>query len=295
MIDSAANAGFTHGKIQGLYSYELTQREDFEDASTASFRPYEKEFARLNKLDLSPEDEEWFVSACADSGITAMITVFTHHGVERARSAGFKSVKIASYDCSSLPIIRKIADFADEIIVSTGATSWQEIATTAMYLETLKDLGKSVGLLHARTVYPATPEVTGLGRMMAMKAFGLPVGFSDHSRPQDDNLLASRFALLLGAEIIERHYTVLEKSETKDGPVSINEHEAKKLSSFAHMSYVKKVNSILGELNLLGEYIDIENLEPLELELQNLKYYRGRVISVISGKSVPSWETSPFD
>lgn len=292
MIEAAKNAGFSHAKIQGLYSWELVKREVFENPSAALFRPFDAEVERLRKLDLSFEDEEWFVSACLKSKITPMITVFTHTGVERAREAGFKSIKIASYDCSSLPLIERVAEFSDELIVSTGATTWDELCKTAEFLKSLENAGKVVGMLHARTIYPSSAEVTGLGRMLAMRALKLAVGFSDHSRPSDDDLLASRFALYLGAEILERHFTILDKTVTKDGPVSINFDEAIRLSRFADSDKITQLQDISPQLDLLGNYINLDSLEPLESELKNRNYYRGRVASNVGGKVYPSWE--PF-
>lgn len=124
MINQAKNSGFTHGKIQGLYSNELTKREEFENPDSKFYRPFLAEFNRLSKLDLTEGDEKWFIDTCIDVGIIPMITVFTHSGAERAKKTGFKSIKIASYDCSSLPLIESVATYADEIVVSTGATSW---------------------------------------------------------------------------------------------------------------------------------------------------------------------------
>ena len=135
MIISAKNNGASHAKIQGLYSHEITKRDQFELPTNRIFRPYANEVERLSKLDLSIDTEKWFVQKCNEISIIPMITVFTHMGVERAKNAGFKSIKFASYDCGSLPIISKVLEFADEIVISTGATYWNEIKSTAEYLQ----------------------------------------------------------------------------------------------------------------------------------------------------------------
>ena len=95
MIISAKDSGATHGKLQGLYSSELTDRERFNLSDNSTYRPYKTEFERLKTLDLSPEIELWFVDKCKSLDLIPMITVFTHLGVERARNAGFRSIKIA--------------------------------------------------------------------------------------------------------------------------------------------------------------------------------------------------------
>lgn len=290
MIASASRAGFTHGKIQGLYSHELTKRPQFEVKDAAIYRPHEAEVSRLQGLDLSEDDESWFVQECRRVNLTPMITVFSHIGVDRAKQAGFKSIKIASYDCGSLPLIRRVGTFADEIVVSTGATHWEQVKTTALALKDFQELGIKVALLHARTIYPTPGNQTGLARMVALNDLGLPVGFSDHSRPDLDGVLATKFALTLGAKAVERHFTVLAKSETKDGPVSINEVEGKEISEFAAMNLVDKVANLGPDINRLGEFFAISSLQPTDVEILNSSYYRGRVASIVEGREIFSWE-----
>lgn len=292
-LDSAKRAGFTHAKIQGLYSHELTRREQFEDPSGKLFRPLDAEMSRLSKLDLTEDDEAAFVTRVREAGMTPMITVFTHSGAERARSAGFKSIKIASYDCASLPLIESVLDFADELVVSTGATPWIEVEKTARFIRANSGKHLKASLLHARTLYPMPLVDTGLARMMALKSFGLTVGFSDHSPTSGGSnpILASQLALFLGAEVIERHFTVLSKSETRDGPVSLNEFEAKSLVEFALLEQSEQA-SVLATHDpeaLLGA-IRTQSLEPTDLELVNAEYYRGRVASKKRNIPVFSWQ-----
>jgi len=126
--------------------------------------------------------------------------------------------------------------------------------------------------------------------MVALNDLDLPVGFSDHSRPDLDGLLATKFALTLGAKAVERHFTVLAKSETKDGPVSINEVEGKEISEFAAMNLVDKVANLGPHINRLGEFFAISSLQPTDVEILNSSYYRGRVASIVEGREIFSWE-----
>ena len=290
MIKAAVDSGFTHGKIQGLYSGELTYRNEFESPDSEFYRPFKVEYERLSKLDLSEADEKWFVQEAIFQGLIPMITVFTHAGVERAKNAGFKSIKIASYDCASAPIIKSAAEFAEELIVSTGATKWVDIAETAKLLLKIKEHGKYVALLHARTLYPTSPLDTGLAKMLLLKEFNLPVGFSDHSNSETSGLLASKFALLLGAEILERHFTILSKTETRDGHVSINPQEAFEIVKFDKLNLLDKFLSLGDYLYELGKYLHIKNLEPTRKEEINSRFYKGRVASKLNNQLVFSWE-----
>lgn len=288
MIISAKNNGATHAKIQGLYSHELTKRNQFESPENIIFRPHAAEVLRLSKLDLSEENERWFVQKCEELSIIPMITVFSHSGVERAKRAGFKSIKIASYDCGSLAIIDKVMEFAMEIVISTGATHWDEIKKTAELLHNKKRKHQKIAFLHARTIYPTPLSQSGLLRMCALTSFGFPTGFSDHTKPEETQLIASKCSIVLGAEYIERHFTILGKNETKDGPISITPTELLELYNFAKLSKIDQLNSL--PTSLFEEVLLCDSLEPTQQEKLNREYYRGRVASNFGGRTVYSWE-----
>lgn len=292
MVYQAASAGATHAKIQNLYSWELNFRPKFEGLQGELHRPYITEVERLRKLDLDEKTESLFVSACKAHGLTPMVTVFTHDGVGRAKRAGFKSIKIASYDCASTPLITAVLAFADEVVVSTGATRWADVRKTA---ELLASRGsQKVSLLHATTVYPNTIENANLGRINALREFGLQVGFSDHTGTLDVNLAnaTSKAAVMLGAEVVERHFTVLPPGATKDGPVSIDTIRLADLSDFMKSSARSSFISAK-EKNATNSVISLAQsctLEPSAAEMSNASYYRGRVVSTHGGSACPSWE-----
>jgi sialic acid synthase SpsE len=288
MIKEAKICGATHAKIQGLYSHELVKRIQFENPKGKLFRPHANELERLHKLDLSPELEKWFVEECLEFGIIPMITVFSHVGVNRAKSAGFKSIKIASYDCDSIAIIERILNFASELVISTGATRWKDIQATANLINNKKKANQEIAFLHARTIYPNNIDEVGLLRMSALKSFGFKIGFSDHTAPAKSKLIASKVAILLGADYIERHFTVLKRSQTKDGPVSISPRELTSLAKFSALSkpdQLKKINK-----NDLKKATNCNSFEPMPEEMFNRRYYKGRVASNIQGQIIQNWE-----
>ena len=82
-------------------------------------------------------------------------------------------------------------------------------------------------LLHCVTIYPTQLKQFHLSRMQILKKMADSIGFSDHSLVVRDGIRGSLCAIYLGAEIIERHFTVLKADETKDGPVSINKKHLK--------------------------------------------------------------------
>lgn len=290
MVREAKNSGATHAKIQAIYVSELNFRSEFENPDTESYRPFERESARLSPLELGAEDEKHFVSLCRDLQIIPMITAFTHSGAERAKQNGFKSIKIASYDCSSRSLIGTCLKFANELVVSTGATSWQEVEMTARYLSKNKNTDQAIGLLHARTLYPCSLDEARLGRIWLLRKFGFPVGFSDHSSPQKDSLLTSKFAIALGIEYLERHFTVMGPEETKDGPVSVNPKQLQELVDFSQSTSKQKLAFVRENLECFLESLRLDALEPSHLEATNASYYRGRFISKWENHVVNPWD-----
>jgi len=290
MTVSAKESGATHAKIQGIYTNELNKRPEFENKDSKTFRPFEAEYSRLKPLELSEEEEKNFIDFCLEVDLTPMITVFTHTGAQRAKRVGFKSIKIASYDCASWPLIRNCMEFAEELFVSTGATPWIEVLKTISNIQKQKSNNQYVAILHARTLYPCELVEARLARMLLLKLFGFEVGFSDHSNPSQDFLLTSKLAIAMGAEVLERHFTILPREMTKDGPVSINSRQLKELSDFSFSSNeffveFKTSNSKAWELATKMDFIN-----PSEVELRNAGYYRGRFASFTSGKPIYPWD-----
>jgi sialic acid synthase SpsE len=296
MILEAKQGGASHAKIQGLYSSELTKRSEFEpdyQEEGSLLRPHQAEFDRLSKLDLTLETESHFVEECKKFGIIPMITVFTHLGLERALKAGFKSFKIASYDCASRELISRILPHADELVISTGATLWNEIELTSQLVAQEKKSHTKIAFLHARTIYPTPLDKMNISRMLFLRYLGWEIGLSDHSRPEVDGLVASKLAIHLGASYVERHFTVLARTETKDGPVSIMPSELQELSHFWNKDPLARYQE-LSEVNNLAKICFGESeLEIDAQEATNAKYYRGRVASWHNSNQIYSWESWP--
>ena len=87
------------------------------------------------------------------------------------------------------------------------------------------------------------------------------VGLSDHSNPYEDNLLSSKLGIFQGIDVLERHFTILGKDETRDGKVSITPDMLFELKRFGNLSKDKQYEE-------LNEFTDEQKF--------NHNYYRGR-------------------
>jgi N,N'-diacetyllegionaminate synthase len=291
-IHEAAANGADFVKIQAIRSRELTHRPQFDEGVTDDNgvvqvikRPYQAEVERLSKLDLTPDQELWFVDECHRAGIAPMTTAFTITGAREIKDMGYEAIKIASYDCASFPLLREVKKYWNSIYVSTGATYDDEIEQAA---EVLK--GSDFSFLHCLTIYPTPMDTLNLKRMSYLRRFTSKVGYSDHSHVQTTQLWASKIALALGASCIERHFTVLDSDKTKDGPVSIMPHQLKELNDFAKLTRFEMMEIIKRDYPEWEQTLGTSKRPLSHTEKLNRDYFRGRFASKVNGATVYNWE-----
>lgn len=280
MVQAAAESGARVGKIQTIFADNLAYRPRFEvgisvDGRTEVIkRPYRSEYERLKGLELDFEAHAAFIELCDRHGLLPMTTCFAREHIRSISEAGFRRIKVASYDCSSYPMLRELAAEFDELTVSTGASFDDEIVTACRSLE-----GSAYSLLHCVTIYPTPLDQVHLSRMRFLESVCDRVGFSDHSLVERDGMTAAKAACYSGASIVERHFTILDSGKTKDGPVSVGPEDVRDLVRFDAMEKAAQ----LDELNArhpewekcIGERRRILSRE----ELLNRDYYRGRFAS----------------
>lgn len=302
MVAAAAESGATHVKLQTIHASRLAYRPQFErglevdGVVKAVRRPYADERARLEPLELDAATVVAFVGQARDLGLVPLTTCFTRGDVDVIAGLGFGEVKVASYDCASFPMLRELAERFEQLYVSTGASFDDEIRHAASVLE-----GRCrFALLHCVTMYPTPLGQAHLARMRWLRTLAPTVGFSDHTLYARDDLAASRAAIALGAQVVERHFTVLPPDRTKDGPVSVDPEGLARLVAFSHLSREDQ------EASLAADGVDLELLEGEihrrlnDQELLNRDYYRGRFATPRDGGSqratamIFNWEETPL-
>jgi N,N'-diacetyllegionaminate synthase len=256
MVVEAAKNGADICKIQTIEAKHLIYWKEFED-----FRPYEKEYERLKSLELSIDDEKKFVAICRQNKVEPMTTVFEHRGFKRFNDVGYKLMKISGY--SAQKVLPKIKDFNFEhLYISTSSMTYREIEWLTKHLK-LNLPYRNYTLLNCTCVYPTPLEKLNLQNIeFYKKHFGFKnVGLSDHTNPHEDNLLSSKLAIYQGIDVLERHFTILGKDETRDGKVSITPDMLSELKRFSMLSPKEQYKEI-NELN--------------ETQKFNHHYYRNR-------------------
>lgn len=206
LIDVAAEAGADAIKFQlfsgkGLSSEEKIQR----------------------MLDQFQFDRVWlkelYVHA-KNKGILLSATPFDLAAVEDLSAAGVPFYKIASGDLTNTPLLHRIAKKKKPIILSVGVATLPEIKGALQVIH--KAGNPNVAILHCIADYPTRIEDTHLKVVPALKnLFKIPVGFSDHTM---DPIVPS-FAVMLGANVIEKHFTLSRTMQGPDHPFAMEPQE----------------------------------------------------------------------
>ena len=132
-----------------------------------------------------------------------LATAFDVEIIEALVGMGMDRIKVASGEITNTPALRRFAQLGLPVILSTGMATMDEVGAA---VDTLQDAGaRDITLLHCTSLYPAPAEALNLRAMTAMaERFKLPVGYSDHSLGDH----AAIAAVALGAQVIEKHFTL---------------------------------------------------------------------------------------
>lgn len=266
MIDVAAEAGADAVKFQTFSAETLYSKK------TPSMS-YLKKGGLLKKgqtvWDLLKKNElprEWhaeLAAYCAKKKVIFLSTPFDLEAVDLLEKLKVPAYKIASYEITHLPLLKRVAQTKKPIILSTGMANLGDIETA---LEVLyKNGNDQVILLHCAINYPPKFTDLHLRSMETMRlAFRVPVGFSDHS----SGIAADIAAVALGACVIEKHYTTDRSLPGPDHPFAIEPDELK-----AMVQGIREAEQALGST--------IKRHTPAEEEM----YQLGRR-SLVAGKKI---------
>ena len=237
MVDEAKSAGADCIKFQTFVSKNLASKS----AGKAAYQKNttdadESQLDMLKKLELSFAEFAALKEYCAVKEIDFLSTAFDFESVDFLESLGMETWKIPSGEITNLPYLIRIAKTGKAVILSTGMSTLQEIEAA---LDVLNSNGAgAITLLHCTTEYPAAYAHVNLHAMATMrKAFGLPVGYSDHTQGIEVSIAAAA----LGAVMIEKHFTLDAAMEGPDHKSSLEPDELK-----AMVTAVRHVEMALG-------------------------------------------------
>ena len=221
MIDLAKRAGADAVKFQTFVAEELVSeyapKADYQKARN----PGESQLDMLRKLELSQKDYLNLKSYAEHIGIQIFSTPFDAPSFEFLRKIGQKIWKIPAGEVTNLVFLEGVANVeceGKEIILSTGMSSWDEIDDAVNVLS--KSKNTEFTILHCNTDYPTKDTDMNIRAMLAIKERypNWKIGLSDHSIGD----VAAVAAVTLGAEFIEKHFTLDRNLPGPDHKASID-------------------------------------------------------------------------
>lgn len=229
LIDVAADSGADAVK----FSLSRAKTQYPPNAGNADYLGVETPIYEIIKKREVPY--EWIpklVKYTNDKGLVFLCSSFDEETTDVLAENGIDAFKIASYEATHHPLLRHVARKGKPIIMSVGVTLLDEIRES---LEVIFNEGNDqVVLMHCVGSYPAPVEDSNLKVIDALKnEFGCPVGISDHSR---DPVIVPSCAAALGADIIEKHFTISNALPGPDHKFALEPQELKAMVAAVMLS-----------------------------------------------------------
>jgi N-acetylneuraminate synthase len=250
LVDVAAEAGADVVKFQTFKAENLVtasaQKAQYQTTNTGEGGG---QLEMLRRLELAPADHHVLLARCKAKGIRFLSTAFDEMSLDFLGTLDMPAVKIPSGDITHAPMLLKAARLGKPLIVSSGMSTLADLETALGVIafaltqpglpkgradfdaarcsaEGQAALRERVTLLHCVTQYPAPPESVNLRAMDTMaQAFGLPVGYSDHTAGGAVTLAA----VARGATVVEKHFTLDRSLAGPDHAASLEPAELRQL------------------------------------------------------------------
>jgi len=240
LIDAAKDAGADIIKFQTFKAEKIASRSakkaGYQVANMQSAD--ESQLNMLRKLELNDEMHSELQNYCSEKKIEFLSTPFDLDSIHYLHSIGITVGKIPSGEITNLPYLEEMAKNFSRIILSTGMCYLSEIKDALNVLLKCGIKKENITVLHCNTEYPTPMEDVNLLAMLTIKnELGVRVGYSDHTAGIEVPIAA----VALGAEIIEKHFTLDRNMEGPDHKASLEPAEL-----MAMVNAIRKIELAMG-------------------------------------------------
>lgn len=260
LVDKAVECGVDAIKFQTFISEKVVSKHaskaEYQSKNTSES---ESQLEMVKKLEISFDDFKKLHAYCNLKGIEFLSTAFDFDSIDFLNSLGMTQWKIPSGEITNLPYLIKTAKINKPIILSTGMSTMEDIRAALQVLE--ENGARQITVLHCTTEYPTPYEDVNLTAMRTIHTeFGVPVGYSDHTKGIEIPIAA----VVMGATVIEKHFTLDRNMEGPDHKASIEPEELK-----AMVRSIRNVETAIGT----GEK------KPAHSELKNMAIARKSIVA----------------
>jgi len=215
LIEAAAACGADAVKFQT----HIPEAETLPDAPMPPYFKGEPRFEYFKRTGFSLDQWRQLKTHCEQHAVTFLSSPFSEEAVDLLASLDMQAYKIPSGEVTNLPMLEKVAQLGKPIYLSSGMSSWEELDRA---VNLICHYPTPLTILQCTSEYPCPYENVGLNVMQEMvERYGLPVGLSDHTLTN----YASFAAVVLGATLIEKHFTFSRKMYGSDAKHSLEPDE----------------------------------------------------------------------
>lgn len=267
MVLAAKNAGLHAVKFQSYKAETLASKYSPSYWDTNE-EPTTSQYELFKKFDVFGEKEyRELADYCNKIGIEFSSTAFDIESAEYLADM-MNFYKISSSDLSNLPFIEFMAKKNKPILMSTGASNFDEIKKAVNVIRQYNN--KELVLLHCVLEYPTPYQDANLSKIVTLKKNfpDLYIGYSDHTKP-DNCYDVIKTAYLLGAKIIEKHFTL-------DKTLKGNDHY--------HAMDANDAKDILKNIDFVDRLLGNSELKCLDTELIARKNARRSIVAAVNIK-----------
>ena len=266
LVDAAKASGADAVKFQTFRADQLATRSahkaPYQERTTANS---ESQFEMLQRLQLDAAAHRRLIDHCRNVGIQFLSSPFDTQSADLLATMNVPLYKVPSGEITNLPFLQHLARKSRPLILSTGMSTLGEVEEAVQVLQAAGAI--QLTLLHCVTEYPAPYAEVNLRAMQTLKsAFGLPVGYSDHT----SGIEIAIAAVALGAEVIEKHFTLDRSLPGPDHSASLEPVELRQM-----VTAIRHVEAALGT--------GIK--APAPCELPNISVARK---SVVAARTLPA-------
>ncbi len=263
LIDVASKAKVNYVKFQSFKSELVfsknTPKAEYQKKNTS------KNISALEmgqKLELNKKQHLILKKYCKKKNVKYLTTFHDIETLKTFKLFDLDYIKIGSGDINNLPYLEAVSKIKKKIILSTGLSNLNDISSAIKIFLKNKVKKKNIILLHCNSAYPTPLEDANLNVLISLKKkFNLQIGFSDHTQ----GIIASLAAVSMGAEFIEKHFTLNRNLPGPDHKTSINPKELIEM-----VSQIRKIEK------LKGKFIK----KPTKSELKNIKVVRKSIVAI---------------
>ena len=263
MLNKLKDIGVSAVKLQYFNADLLTtpsaQKTKYQKQNSSII---ENQYSMLKKLELNEKQVAKIIKYGKKIGLKVILSVFYQNGIDFIKKYKLQIIKIPSGEITNIPYLEKIGKLNKKIILSTGMSNINEIKIAINILTKFGTKKENINILHCTSEYPAPYRDVNLNAMKFLKRrLNLNIGLSDHTK----GISIAIAAAALGANIIEKHFTLNKKQKGPDHESSLEPDEFKNM-----IKSIKNVEISLG----------IEQKKITHSEMKNIYLVRKSIVAV---------------